>query len=362
MMTRMTWLFTLIFSLGSPLAMPLGWSQSKLDDSASPGSSTVFESPRYGVRTNLPKLWPILQQEKNEYIFVCQIPQPKFPDRPGILACELAIAPESLNEYRTRIDTNAKRGNRKGSLARNDLMPKSANGLPDRLETVWEFRLPDGEVWYEITIRIIRGKHLYSYVLNVENETLAQARKKFDQVIGSTEYSTPDSGAAQVIGSPTNRWIQTEFHFAVDLPEKWAPLLAPNEAALLYANGLPKGIWADNMLVVATKAGKLDYANLAETLPADLEAAEAGCQVKSCKVIKTKTGADTLETVVEVKRGPFAMTIHEWRFTGNRFNYELKFTVESERYEPLKTAMQKCFDSFQELPGDVPQQGKAQSE
>lgn len=361
-MPRSTCLIALMITFCTPTAMRSALSQGNPPDSSKSASTEVFQSPRYGVTSQLPKVWPILQQEKNEYIFVCQIPQPKFPDRPGIMALELAIAPESLDEYRTRIDTNAKRGNRKGNLVRNEIMPKSAMGMLERLETVWEFRLPDGEVWHEITVRIIRGKHLYGYVLNVEDETLALARKKFEQVIASTEYSTPDSGAAKVNGAPTNRWIQTEFHFAVDLPEKWAPLLAPNEAALLYANGVPKGIWADNMLVVATKMGKVDYAKLADSLPDDLEAAEPGCVVKSCKVIKTASGAEALETVVEVKRGPFAMTIHEWRFAGKRFNYELKFTVESARYEGLKAAMQKCFDSFQELPGEVPELGKAQSE
>lgn len=326
------------------------------------GGTSLFDSLRYGIRTELPKSWPILQQEKNEYVYVCQIPQPKFPDRPGILALELAMAPESLDEYRTRIDSNAKRGNRKGSLVRNEVRPKTAEGLPERLETVWEFKLPDGETWHEITTRVIRGKHLYGYVLNVEDDLLKSARAKYEAVIAATEYRTPDSGAEKLAGSPGNRWIQTEFHFAVDLPEKWSPLLAPNEVALFYANGPAKGIWADNMLVIATKPSKIDYAGLAEKLPADLEAAEPGCTVKSCRVMKTVGGEDALETVVEVKRGPFAMTIHEWRFPGKRFNYELKFTVESSRYESLKPAMRKCFESFQELPGDVPEEGKARTE
>ena len=361
-MSRLNWPVPLLILAFVQAPGPSGFGQEGAADSAKTAGTTLFTSPRFGISTQLPKAWPILQQEKNEYIYVCQIPQAKFPDRPGILALELAIAPESLDEYRTRIDANAKRGNRKGSLARNEIKPKTPAGLPERLETVWEFQLPNGEVWHEITTRVIRGKHLYGYVLNVEDELLKSARIKYEGVMAATQYSTPDSGAEQVAGAPGNRWIQTEFHFAVNLPEKWSPLLAPNEVALLYANGPPKGIWADNMLVIATRLAKLNYDELAQSLPDDLAAAEPGCTVKSCNVITTKAGGKCLETVVEVKRGPFAMTIHEWRFAGKRFNYELKFTVESARYEALLPAMRHCFDSFQELPGDVPEQGKAASE
>ena len=34
------------------------------------------------------------------------------PERPGVAACELGLAPENLDEYRTRIDRNAKRFDR----------------------------------------------------------------------------------------------------------------------------------------------------------------------------------------------------------------------------------------------------------
>ena len=322
----------------------------------------AFASEKYGVKTRLPKGWPVLAQEKNEYVFVCEIPQAKFPDRPGIMACELAMAPESLDEYRTRIDANAKRGGRKGSLVRNEVMPGKEGGLPERLESVWEFRLPTGEIWHEITARVIRGRHLYSFVLNIENEMLQSARSRFDRVISATTFSPPDAGARVVEGAKTNRFLQTEFHFVVDLPEGWAPLLAPNEIAILYANGKPKGIWADNMLVLARKPIKEDYEKLARTLAAELEAAEPGCKVKSCEVIRTKSGDPALQTEVEVRRGPFSMTILEWRFAGKRMNYELKFTVMSENYDKLKGEMVSCFESFQELPEEAQDEKKAQTE
>lgn len=321
-----------------------------------------FESVRYGLKTRLPKGWPVIAREKNEYVFVCEIPQARFPDRPGILACEIAIAPESLNEYKTRIDGNAKRGNGGGSLTKNEVLAKNGQVMPERLESIWEFRLPSGEVWHEITVRVLQGKHLYSFVLNIEDEMLQAARPKLDAVISQARFISPDSGATQVLGATSNRWIQNEFHFVVDLPKDWAPLLAPNEAALLYANGKPKGIWADNMLVLATQAGKLDYQKLSKTFAADLEAAEPGCTVLDCSVVKTKDGQEALQTTVEVRRGPFSMTILEWRFPGKRYNYELKFTVESSRYDALKSEMQRCFESFLELPEDEPKNDRAKTD
>src|SRR6516225_6836040 len=78
-----------------------------------------FEAPKYGVTTRLPRDWPLAVREKDDRIFVAVIPQDN-PNRPGIAACELGLAPESLDEYRTRIDRNAKdRGRPNGKLASN---------------------------------------------------------------------------------------------------------------------------------------------------------------------------------------------------------------------------------------------------
>ena len=78
-----------------------------------------FEAPKYGLATRIPKDWPIAVHEEDDRIFVAIIPQKDF-DRPGVAACELALAPENLDDYRTRIDTNAKRNGRpSGKLASN---------------------------------------------------------------------------------------------------------------------------------------------------------------------------------------------------------------------------------------------------
>ncbi len=64
-----------------------------------------------------------------------------------------------------------------------------------------------------------------------------------------------------------------------------------------------------------------------------------------------------LETVVRTRRGPFSMTVIERRFRGERFDYEVKYTVESQRFDQLAPKFRKSFDSFRESPGEVPGAG-----
>jgi hypothetical protein len=58
--------------------------------------------------------------------------------------------------------------------------------------------------------------------------------------------------------------------------------------------------------------------------------------------------------VVRTRRGPFSMTVLERRFRSGRFDYEVKFTVESERFDALAPTLRKSLDSFEEVPGSVP--------
>src|SRR3954470_21616540 len=81
-------------------------------------ATAPFEAPKYGVRASIPKDWPIAVREEEDRVFVAEVPQAD-PARPGVVACELALAPENLDEYRTRIDLNARRGGGVGTLVRN---------------------------------------------------------------------------------------------------------------------------------------------------------------------------------------------------------------------------------------------------
>src|SRR5271163_2951145 len=136
-----------------------------------------FEAPKYGLATRIPKDWQVAVHEQEDRIFVAIIPQ-KDLDPPGVAACELALAPETLDDYRTRIDTSSKKANPDhGTLASNRVI-KDAQG--ERLETI---------------------------ILNVEDSVYARARPAFDALVAATRFSPPNTGA-DLLAKSSNQWIQ----------------------------------------------------------------------------------------------------------------------------------------------------------
>jgi hypothetical protein len=321
-----------------------------------PLPTAPFEAPKYGLSTRIPKAWPIAVHEEDDRIFVAIIPQREF-DRPGVAACELALAPESLEDYRTRIETNAKRNGRpSGKLASNRMIK---DGRGERLETIWEFHPDAGGFWREVSVRVIANRQLYTFILNVEDSAFAQAHPAFETLIAATTFKTPNTGA-DLLAKASNRWIQREYKFAIDLPEGWGPVLAPSEVALFFANGPPHGVWSDNLLVLAHTHRNEDLKELARQVPDQLRREDPSCEIISCKVIE-QAKAPALETVVRTNRGPFSMTVIERRFRGGRFDYEVKYTVESKRFDQLVPVFRRSFDSFREFPGEVPAAGPAKA-
>ncbi len=312
-------------------------------------STVPFEAPKYGVRTAVPKDWPIAVREEEDRVFVALIPRADA-ERPGVAACELGLAPENLDEYRTRIDGNARRGGRPGAtLIRNEVV-KGPKG--EQLESVWEFRPEAGLLWRERSVRIVANRQMYTFILNIDDATFPRAQIAFDALIAATELAPPNTGADR-LDPKSNRWAQREFKFALDLPGGWQPVLAPSQVALFFANGPAHGIWSDNVLVLAQAHRELDLHELARIVPDQLRQVEPNCEVLACEVVK-QGPRDVLETVVRTQRGPFSMTVLERRFRGDRFDYEVKYTVESKRFDELAPTLRKSLDSFIELPGAVP--------
>jgi hypothetical protein len=310
-----------------------------------------FTAPKYGVATKIPQAWTIEIREQEDRVFVATIPQQAL-DRPGIVACELGLAPESLDDYRTRIDNSAKKSTgRGGKLATNRII-KDKRG--DRLETIWEFHPDAGGFWREVSVRLIAHRQLYTFILNVEDSIYNKVRDSFDALVLETAFTVPNTGA-ELLTKPANRWIQREYKFALDLPSGWSPVLAPSEVALLFANGPPHGVWSDNLLVIARPRPNRDQnlEDLARAVPDQLHVEDPRCEILSCKVV-AQGNIQALETVVRTARGPFSMTVIERKFRGQRFDYEIKYTVESKRFDELAPKFRQTFDSFRELPGEVP--------
>src|SRR3954470_6940610 len=193
----MTWLALALIALADP-----------------PLPTSPFEAPKYGVKASIPRGWEIVAREEDDRVFVALIPQAN-PERPGVVACELGLAPESLDEYRTRIDGNAKRGGRAGGTLTQNEIKKGPKG--DRLETIWEFRPASGGLWRELAVRVLANRQMYTFTLNVDDDTYPTARPVFDALVASTELVPPNTGA-DLLARKSNRWVQREFRFALDLP------------------------------------------------------------------------------------------------------------------------------------------------
>ena len=169
-----------------------------------------------------------------------------------------------------------------------------------------------GGFWHEVTVRIIANRQLYSFILNVEDARYAAGTAGVRRPGRRHPFSPPNTGA-DLLARASNRWVQREYKFALDLPAGWSPVLAPSEVALLFANGPAHGVWSDNLLVLAHPRGKTDLKELVRDYPDLLKQEDPNCEIVSCKVISQGTG-EALETVVQTRRGPFSMTVIERRF------------------------------------------------
>ena len=56
-------------------------------------------------------------------------------------------------------------------------------------------------------------------------------------------------------------------------------------------------------------------------------------------------------------RHGYAISEHIREASGGRFDYEVKYTIESKRFDALAPALRKSLDSFGEVPGPVPAAG-----
>ena len=57
------------------------------------------------------------------------------------------------------------------------------------------------------------------------------------------------------------------------------------------------------------------------------------------------------------RQGPVLDDRHRTPFRGDRFDYEVKYTVETKRFDELVPKLRKSLDSFREMPGEVPVAG-----
>ncbi len=182
------------------------------------------------------------------------------------------------------------------------------------------------------------------------------SRISFALVCGAALALTP---ALAAVGDPDDVELRTvevkAYGVSVQVPADWEPV-AQGEDSLVFGFKIPSD---DPMLLAAVKceigAAPQDLEALGEQMPAQLKREDPNCTVKSCQRVRQGAIGDALETVVETQRGPFRITVLERRYMGRRYNYEIKFTVDSETFETSAEALRKSADSFVEFiaPEDV---------
>jgi hypothetical protein len=304
---------------------------------------TTLAIKEYGIELQMPPGWNLVAKAQDAMVFGVSIPNDD-PLQIAGLKCEIAAAPEALEEFRTRIDRRAARERVSGlSLAKNEI---ERNDGAERLATLWNFETKSGTVVHDLEIRRIAHQQLYTFTLRAPEPAFEPLRAEFEKLVTTAKFTPPETGLEL---TQDGFCVQKKFRFGLRLPEGWRPSFPLSKESLFWATAKPKGIWNDNLLVIASKARPLDLEAMAEQIPAQLREEDPGCVVKSCRRVPQGQLGGALETVVETQRGPFRITVLERRYPGRRYNYEIKFTVESETFQRSADALRESADSFVEF-------------
>src|SRR5262245_42104007 len=96
----------------------------------------AFSVKDYGVEVRVPPRWKLVAKADEAMVFGFTIPTEAAEAEAGV-KCEIAPAPETLDDYRTRIDRRAERQRVPGvSLKRNTIVQTDAG---EWLETEWNY-------------------------------------------------------------------------------------------------------------------------------------------------------------------------------------------------------------------------------
>ncbi|MGC4003623.1 MAG: hypothetical protein QM811_11025 [Pirellulales bacterium] len=302
---------------------------------------------------------------QDDQAFVLRIPQEKVTTD-GVVACELALAPTNLEEYRKRHaaadDAEQKRDKPRRKLTHNeirDIDPKAfgkarAEEWKRRLDTRWELTEVEGVKMFEHRTRIIRGDVLYSFVLICDEEHFEAFLLDFEEMLAAVKLTPPHTGVEKM---PGGYWMQSKLRFALELPDGWRPTFAPDDKVRFLAKGQTHEVFTDNLMVLSTDKRGLDFEQLKTAIAKQIAATYPDAK-SEIRVVRFGPGAtEALETEIHFKQGPFALSILEWRFTGPSRNYEIKFTCESTEFAAHADEYRRALQSFVEVAEDAPPPG-----
>lgn len=329
--------------------------------SADDGRRAV-DVPRYGVKVRAPAAWRLIHWAEDDKAFVLRLPQ-EVESEAGYVACEIGIAPSSLEEFQKRHQANDEQEQAREAprrmLVKNGIEPldelqfgkETSQAVGRRLDSVWRHQAEGGGVWFEQRTSMISEETLYTFLLTSDEAHYEAYRLDFEEMLHSVAFSPPETGLARI---PGGYWLQREFRFALRLPPDWKPGLAPDDKVLFFATGAAHEVFTDNLLVLASPARPLDLQEIKDSLPEALRKADENATVASSEIIR-QGQTTALETVIHTRRGPFEITVLERRFSGRRRNYEVKFTCQTAEFQRVEAELKKSLDSFIEVRED---QGK----
>lgn len=312
-------------------------------DREGPDDPVTLTVKEFGVEVQVPPSWKLVTKADEAMVFGLSIPNDD-PHLEAGIKCEIGPAPENLDEYRTRIDRRAERQRVPGVTLKSNEVCKSEDG--QRLVTHWNYEPKNKPVIHDLEVRIIANDQLYIFTLRAPDPVFDTLRPQFESLVAATKFTPTETGLEL---TKDGYCVQKKFRFGLKLPDGWKPSFPLSNESLFWATAKPKGIWNDNLLVIASKVQPLDLEALAEALPTKLREEDPNCTVKSCRRVTQGKLGDALETVVETQRGPFRITVLERRYTGRRYNYEIKFTISSETFEKNADALRKSADTFVEF-------------
>ena len=189
--------------------------------------------------------------------------------------------------------------------------------------------------------------------MNVEDSIYAKARPAFDALIIATRFTPPNTGA-DLLAKNTEPLDPAR----VQVRPRPARGMAAGAGAERGGASVRQRPAERHLVRQCARAGAAASQHaISKSWPSCFPTSSSrrirNCEIISCKVI-AQGKEKALETVVRTDRGPFSMTVIERRFRGDRFDYEVKYTVETKRFDQLVPKLRESLDSFREMPGDVP--------
>jgi hypothetical protein len=324
---------------------------------------------KYGVSCRVPQAWRLVGWAQDDSAFVLRLPQEK-ESHPGVVACELSLAPSNLEEFKKRHQAadeaeqkravekkvEPRRSLKENSISKLDLKRFNAErvkGWSDRLDTMWEVPREDGAKNYELRTRIIRDDVLYTFVLESDGEHFEAYRLDFEEMLTTVKLTSPDTGLQKM---PSGYWLQKAYKFALELPDGWKPAFGPNDKVIFFAKGKTHEVFTDNLLVLAGEKKALDFDALKGAMQQQLAVTHPAAKLEQKILRFGPTGTEALETTIHFKQGPFELSILEWRFTGPSRNYEMKFTTTTKEFDASAAAFRKSLESFVEVADEEPKE------